>query len=100
MKRTMIVMKFGGSSLESTAAIERVLKIVEIHREQQPVVVVSAMGKTTNGLLAIAEEAEKGNRTSAMEKLQVLEEYHRRESAPLVRVPERTKMDSALDDNF
>jgi aspartate kinase len=96
----MIVMKFGGTSLESAGAIGRVLEIVKARREQQPVVVVSAMGKTTNGLLAIAEEAEKGNRTGAMEKLQALEEYHRRESGPLVRAPERTKMDSTLDDHF
>ena len=96
----MIVMKFGGTSLESTAAIERVLEIVGTHREQQPVVVVSAMGKTTNGLLAIAEDAEKGNRTGAMEKLQTLEEYHRRESAPLVSAQERAQLDSTLEDHF
>ena len=52
----MIVMKFGGSSVESAAAIERVASIVKARVERQPVVVVSAMGKTTNKLLAIAAE--------------------------------------------
>ena len=50
----MIVMKFGGSSVESAAAIERVAGIVKAREERRPVVVVSAMGKTTNKLLAIA----------------------------------------------
>jgi len=48
----MIVMKFGGSSLESAAAIERVRGIVAARAGRKPVVVVvSAMGKTTNKLL-------------------------------------------------
>ena len=50
----MIVMKFGGTSVESAAAIERVASIVRTRLERRPVVVVSAMGRTTNKLLAIA----------------------------------------------
>ena len=61
----MIVMKFGGSSLESAAAIERVSGIVAARGEQHPVVVVSAMGKTTNALLAIAHAAVGGERDAA-----------------------------------
>ena len=44
----MIVMKFGGTSVESAAAIERVASIVRAREARRPVVVVSAMGKTTN----------------------------------------------------
>ncbi len=51
----MIVMKFGGTSVESASAIERVASIVKARIERRPVVVVSAMGKTTNKLLAIAQ---------------------------------------------
>jgi aspartate kinase len=43
----MTVMKFGGSSLESAGAIQQAVSIVERHLNQNPVVVVSAMGKTT-----------------------------------------------------
>jgi len=50
----MIVMKFGGTSVESAEAIERVAGIVRERLDRHPVVVVSAMGKTTNKLLAIA----------------------------------------------
>jgi aspartate kinase len=50
----MIVMKFGGSSLESASAVEQVASIVKAHVEQRPTVVVSAMGKTTDGLVEAA----------------------------------------------
>ena len=53
----MIVMKFGGSSVESAAAIDRVVSIVESRLARKPVVVVSAMGKTTNRLLECAQLA-------------------------------------------
>src|SRR5262249_34985664 len=59
--RLMIVMKFGGTSVESASAIERVAGIVKAREKQRPVVVVSAMGKTTNKLLAIASAAVAGN---------------------------------------
>ena len=49
----MIVMNFGGTSVESAAAIERVASIVKARANRRPVVVVSAMGKTTNKLLEI-----------------------------------------------
>ena len=58
----MIVMKFGGTSVESAAAIARVAGIVQAREERRPVVVVSAMGKTTNKLLAIAAAAIAGKR--------------------------------------
>ena len=40
----MIVMKFGGTSVEDAAAIERVAGIVGERLAQQPVVIVSAFG--------------------------------------------------------
>ncbi len=72
----MIVMKFGGSSVESAEAIERVANIVMDRRHEQPIVVVSAMGKTTNRLLEIAGLAVGGDRAKALEKLEELKAYH------------------------
>src|SRR5262249_56489879 len=57
----MIVMKFGGTSVENAAAIERVAGIVKAREARRPVVIVSAMGRTTNKLLAIASAAVAGN---------------------------------------
>jgi aspartate kinase len=72
----MIVMKFGGSSVESAAAIDRVAAIVAARLERHPIVVVSAMGKTTNRLLAAAESAAGGDREGALEQITELEQFH------------------------
>ena len=46
----MKVFKFGGASVNSTAAVRNMAKIVGEHAGERLVVVVSAMGKTTNML--------------------------------------------------
>lgn len=72
----MIVMKFGGSSVESAEALERVAGIVASRLPRRPVVVVSAMGKTTDRLLEIARAAAGGDRSRAMDLLEDLRAYH------------------------
>jgi len=62
----MIVMKFGGTSVESEEAVARVTSIVKAQAPRRPIVVVSAMGKTTNKLLAAANEAAAGRRDQAL----------------------------------
>lgn len=62
----MIVMKFGGTSVESHEAISRVAAIVKQFELRRPVVVVSAMGKTTNKLLEIAQLAALGEQDAAV----------------------------------
>jgi len=79
----MIVMKFGGTSVESAAAIQRIASIVAARRDRRPVVVVSAMGKTTNKLLAMASAAVAGHRAGALQLLAGLEHYHVTEGHPL-----------------
>jgi aspartate kinase len=79
----MIVMKFGGTSVESAAAVDRVASIVCSRLDRRPVVVVSAMGKTTNRLDAIARLAASGDRAGALSQLAELEEYHFREAGDL-----------------
>ena len=76
----MIVMKFGGTSVESAEAIERVMGIVKSRLDRKPIVVVSAMGKTTNRLLKIANLAVSGQRDAALGELMALRDYHLRES--------------------
>src|ERR1700760_3641888 len=63
-----VVMKFGGTSVEDAAAITRTAKIVQgrVDRGQRPVVVVSAMAKVTDQLLAAASAAGRGDRTGAL----------------------------------
>jgi aspartate kinase len=79
----MIVMKFGGTSVESAEAIERIAGIVRGQLARRPVVVVSAMGKTTNKLLGIADAAVTGQRDTALTLLGDLHQFHQKESAGL-----------------
>ena len=62
----MIVMKFGGTSVEDAKAIDRVVSIVQGRIEQKPVVVVSAMAKVTDTLLTMAKAAGAGERKAAL----------------------------------
>jgi aspartate kinase len=67
----IVVMKFGGTSVEDAAAILRTANIVEgrVAKGLRPVVIVSAMAKVTDQLLACAAAAlaGRGDREGAVE---------------------------------
>ncbi len=63
-------MKFGGTSVGDVAAFERVYHIVSSQIERRPVVVVSAMTKVTDALLAAFETAKKGEFAEAIASLE------------------------------
>ena len=96
----MIVMKFGGTSVESAEAIKRVAGIVKARVERHPIVVVSAMGKTTNKLLAIAQAAIHGKREEYIRQLHDLRDFHSREARQVVPLAHRAELDRTLDDHF
>jgi aspartate kinase len=62
----MIVMKFGGSSLAGAVRLRQVADLVIAARAQQPCVVLSAIGKTTDRLFGMALVAERGDAESAL----------------------------------
>ena len=96
----MLVMKFGGTSVESAAAIERVAGIVKSRESRHPVVIVSAMGKTTNKLLAIAAAAIQGRREEYIPQLHDLRDFHSREARLVVPLDQRAELDRTLDEHF
>jgi aspartokinase len=49
----MIVMKFGGTSVESRGAIARLVRPANSQLARRRIVVVSALGKTTNRQRAV-----------------------------------------------
>lgn len=53
-------MKFGGSSVANAERIKHVASIIEAYKEKRPVVVLSAMGDTTDHLLEAADKAVNG----------------------------------------
>ena len=63
-------MKFGGTSVGDAAAFERVHHVVSTQIEKQPVVVVSAMTKVTDALLAAFDTAKKGDADAAFTSLE------------------------------
>jgi aspartate kinase len=96
----MIVMKFGGTSLESAEAMRRVAGIVNARRSEAPFVVVSAMGKTTNELIAISHSAAEGHAGDAHARLARLREYHLREAAPVAGAINRVALEEILESHF
>ncbi len=56
----MIVMKFGGSSVANADRIKHVAEIIKEYKSERPIVVLSAMGDTTDHLLEAAELAVNG----------------------------------------
>ena len=72
----MIVMKFGGTSVQDAEAIEKAAAIVKGRARQQPVVIVSAMAKVTDQLLTMARAAGAGDRDAALNLSRQLRERH------------------------
>lgn len=96
----MIVMKFGGTSVESATAIHRVAGIVRSQLHRRPVVVVSAMGKTTNRLLAIARAAADGDQIEANRQLADLRAFHQTEASAATGPSQVAELDAVLDSHF
>jgi aspartate kinase len=72
----MIVMKFGGTSVENAAAIERSCQIAAEQLSRRPFVIVSALGGATNGLLEAGSFAARGELDKAMTIADRLEYRH------------------------
>ncbi|HEX4997216.1 MAG TPA: lysine-sensitive aspartokinase 3 [Terriglobia bacterium] len=72
----MIVMKFGGTSVEDATAIDRSCGIVAERIGRKPFVVVSALAGTTNGLLEAARLAAAGELDRALSTIATLEQRH------------------------
>lgn len=51
----MLVFKFGGASVKNAEAIQNVSKILSLYSSEKRLVVISAMGKTTNALEEIVQ---------------------------------------------
>ncbi|TVU27333.1 hypothetical protein EJB05_29936 [Eragrostis curvula] len=73
-----VVMKFGGSSVASADRMREVADLILSFPEERPVVVLSAMGKTTNKLLMAGEKAVSCGVTNILEldELTFIRELH------------------------
>ncbi|CAI5459611.1 unnamed protein product [Closterium sp. Yama58-4] len=73
-----VVMKFGGSSVANAARMREVADLILSFPEENPIIVMSAMGKTTNNLIKVGERALTCGSTkcAAIDELRVIRELH------------------------
>lgn len=72
----MLVFKFGGASVKNADAVKNVSKILALFPSDKRVVVVSAMGKTTNGLEEIVDALWAKNETLFHQLIETTAAYH------------------------
>src|SRR6266576_1258579 len=96
----MIVLKFGGTSVEDAKAIDRTASIVKERVARKPVVVVSAMAKVTDTLLKMAHAAGTGDRETALGLSRGLRERHYNTAGELLGTGVFTQFHSNLEAEF
>ncbi|KAG8385023.1 hypothetical protein BUALT_Bualt04G0179800 [Buddleja alternifolia] len=74
------VMKFGGSSVATSDRMKEVAELILSFPEERPIIVLSAMGKTTNKLLVAGEKAVSCgvSNVSDLEELTFIKDLHLR----------------------
>lgn len=72
----MLVFKFGGASVKSADAVRNIVSILDKYAKENIVVVVSAMGKTTNTLERMIEAYTGGERDVVEKEFNFLKSYH------------------------
>ncbi|XP_074295724.1 aspartokinase 1, chloroplastic-like isoform X1 [Silene latifolia] len=75
-----IVMKFGGSSVASAHRMREIADLILSFPDENPLIVLSAMGKTTNNLLNAGEKAVGcgGSKASDIPELTLIKDLHLR----------------------
>lgn len=72
----MNVYKFGGASVSTIERIQQTANILRAHKEEKILVVISAMGKTTNALEKVAEAFYNKQKEEALRLFEVVKEQH------------------------
>lgn len=72
----MLVFKFGGASVKSASAVRNIVEILQRYPKEQIVVVVSAMGKTTNSLERIIDYYTGGKSEKLKQEYRQVKDYH------------------------
>ena len=92
----MIVLKFGGTSVQDTDAVTRAVQVIRRQLSRGEVVVLSAMGKTTNGLLEMARTASSGDIDSAWATRDDLSALHETVARELLSGPRWKSVETSL----
>ena len=76
MNDSILVFKFGGASVKSAEAINNVIDILKLYANRKIVVVVSAMGKTTNQLESLFDAALNQEKDLFISRKETLYQFH------------------------
>ena len=96
----MVIMKFGGTSVQDATAIGRVAEIVRSRRERHPVVVVSAFAKVTDQLVLMGQQASSGDAESSLQLLEALRVRHLETARVLLGADGLAKITGKLEATF
>jgi aspartate kinase len=101
-RQHIVVMKFGGTSVEDSAAMLRTAGIVagRLRSGLNPIVVVSAMSKVTDTLLKAAAAAGKHDREAALQLTEGLRTRHLKTAEELVTGDRLTSLQMNLHHDF
>lgn len=72
----MNVFKFGGASINSIERIENVGKIIKSFGSKKNLIIISAMGKTTNALEKVVDAFFAGNQKEALDLFEAIKNEH------------------------
>src|SRR5512135_3813213 len=88
----MIVMKFGGTSVEDAPALRRAARIIRGELDRSPLVVVSACAGITDSLTRVAAQARERNLRGALRTLREIRMRHERMALELLKPPRARKV--------
>jgi aspartate kinase len=95
----MLVFKFGGASINSIDRIKNVAAILGDYKTEKILVIISAMGKTTNALEKVAEAFYARNNEAALQLFEHVKQQHLT-TAKYLLVKEYNKCEARLTDFF
>lgn len=88
----MIVMKFGGTSVQDAAAMQQAIAITKSKLSRRPIVVASAMAQITDTLIEAAQLARERNETQAQKLIEeVVQKRHQEAITQLIHDGSRRK---------
>src|SRR5215472_1081406 len=96
----MIVLKFGGTSVQDAAAIRRAGEIIRSRVAEQPVVVVSALAKVTDQLVTMCDAATAGDRAKSLDLARAMRERHYSTAGELLGTAVFSSFHAQLEEDF
>lgn len=96
----MVVLKFGGTSVADPAALSRLIDIVSLRMDEEPVVVVSALGGVTDRLIGLTAQIRSGDCEGARATVEQLRDRHLAMAASLANSAPHQELVHALNEEF